>query len=181
MSSPPPIAAEVKELRKCHPGQSVAVFYSDDVYWHERILLWKGQGDCWYIMTPDGDVYLEDLSLKGEDGPVKMRVKGKHFDYWSSLRAPVYRFKDPLEDEQLKQRILEVLKELGDGLHEPGAWRPLAIQKKDKSEVSPSLFLGRALVPRRLAAKGGLIHEESPHSPFSAVEVAADGYVMGCR
>lgn len=73
-------------MRKCHPGQSVAVFYSADVYWHERILLWKGQGDCWYIMTPDGDVYLEDLSLKGEDGPVKMRVIGKRFDYWSSLR-----------------------------------------------------------------------------------------------
>ena len=177
MSSPPPIAVEVKELRKCHPGQSVAVFYSDDTYWHERILLWKGQEDCWYIMTPDGDVYLEELSLRGEDGPVKMKVKGKHFDYWSSLRAPVYRFKDPVEDEQLKQRILEVLKELGDGLHEPGAWRPLAIQKKDKSEVSPSLFLGRALVPRRLSAKGGLVREESPHSLFTAVEAAADGYV----
>ena len=128
MSSPPPIAAKVKELRKCHPGRSVAVFFSVDVYWHERSLLWKGQGDCWYIMFPDGDVFLEDLSLKDENGPVEMRVKGKHFDYWSSLPAPVYRFKDPLQDEQLKQRILEVL--LGD------LWQ----FKRKTNLTSPSLF-----------------------------------------
>lgn len=39
MAGPRRTGDEVEELRKCLPGQSVAVYYSDDTYWHERVLL----------------------------------------------------------------------------------------------------------------------------------------------
>ena len=51
------------------PGQILAVYYSDDVVWHERLLLYRHGPGCWFILTPDLDLYAEDLRMSGEDGP----------------------------------------------------------------------------------------------------------------
>ena len=181
MAGPRRTGDEVEELRKCLPGQSVAVYYSDDTYWHERVLLWKDVGDSWYIVTPDDDVYCEDLSLESDEGPSRMKIKGFHFDYWGNLRAPVYRFKAPLEDEELKTHLGTALADLGPKVFESDAWRPRGIQRKDKTVVSATAFLGRLLVPRRVTRPGGTRLEEdaSPEeSPKQeVVKEAPEGFV----
>ena len=55
------------------PGQIWAVFFEDDVYWHERLLLWRAGENQWYVLTPDLDLYVEDWSLGGGEGPVKIK------------------------------------------------------------------------------------------------------------
>ena len=83
MAGPRRTGDEVEELRKCLPGQSIAVYYSDDTYWHERVLLWKVEDSSWYIVTPDDDVYCEDLSLES-DAPAKL---------WKTVREELICFK----------------------------------------------------------------------------------------
>ena len=51
------------------PGQTLAVFYEDDTLWHERLLLWRLNDGCWFVLTPDLDIYAEDVSGSGVDGP----------------------------------------------------------------------------------------------------------------
>ena len=46
------------------PGTEVLVCY--DVVppeWHSRVLLWHVVGDRWVIRTPDGDIYVEEISI----------------------------------------------------------------------------------------------------------------------
>lgn len=69
-------------LQKASPGQVAAVFYSDDTYWHERLLLWPFRDSKWMIYTPDGDRYLEDLSGTDSEGPNRVKVKGEDFQWW---------------------------------------------------------------------------------------------------
>ena len=33
----------------------MAVYYDDDVYWHERLVLWKLSDSEWFVLTPDLD------------------------------------------------------------------------------------------------------------------------------
>ena len=35
--------------------------YEEGGLWHERLLLCRSRGSSWAIMTPDGDIYVEDL------------------------------------------------------------------------------------------------------------------------
>ena len=85
------------------PGQILAVFYSDDVVWHERLLLWRHGPDCWFILTPDLDLYAEDLGMRGEDGPSRVKVKGQDFKYWSRVGGTAYRFSAPVStDDSLR-------------------------------------------------------------------------------
>ena len=48
-------------LSEIVPGIPVAVFYSDDSVWHERIPIWRASEGHWMIVTPDSDRYVEDL------------------------------------------------------------------------------------------------------------------------
>eukprot|EP00435_Cladocopium_sp_Y103_P027188 s335_g6.t1 len=161
MTTPPGhLGDEVEGLKSIQPGQSVAVFYSDDTYWHERIYLWKDKGSCHYIVTPDEDVYSEDFSADPSDGPSRFKIKGRDFPYWSSLRAPVYRFRQAPTDEKLRQYVGMAIQDMGSRVFEPGAWRPQYILTSKGEEVSPSAFLGRLLVPRRITRGTGGVLEE---------------------
>ncbi len=46
------------------PGDQVLVFYNDptETKWHARILLALIHADDWIILTPDGDIYAEQIS-----------------------------------------------------------------------------------------------------------------------
>ena len=48
-----PQGDEVEALSCCR-GQKVIVWYSDDVVYHERLLVWRVSEDTWYILTPLG-------------------------------------------------------------------------------------------------------------------------------
>ena len=104
------------------PGQTLAVFYSDDSVWHERLALWKVQDGVWIIYTPDGDIYAEDL--RGvPDGPSKVKVKGIDFKYWSRVGGPYYRFAEAPDEEGVKGLIRQGFQE---ALQEEGcdpSWR----------------------------------------------------------
>lgn len=141
MPTPPATAEEVEVLWK-YPGPIVGVFYSDDDYWHERVLLWKVRQKEWYVFTPDGDVYPESFQLEPANGPSRYRLKGAHFRYWSDLRAT---FRAPLTREELRSRIGEAISDLGGEVLEPGAWRPDHVILPDGSEANPLNYLGTLL------------------------------------
>ena len=42
-------------------------YYHGDKYWHERLLIGHLEGDFWYICTPDGDMYDEQISSDNPD------------------------------------------------------------------------------------------------------------------
>ena len=68
-------------------------WYEGEDKWHERILVWKGHAEHgWYVLTPDYDLYEQSYSLDGVDGPVKFKIKGRHFTFYSRVNAPVYKF-----------------------------------------------------------------------------------------
>ena len=48
-------------------GRSVLVWYDGDVCWHERVLLRLYRGTQWAVVTPDEDVFIEDLDPQGGD------------------------------------------------------------------------------------------------------------------
>ena len=89
------------------PGQTRAVYYSDDV-WHERLLLSRHGPGCWSILTPDLDLYAEDLRMSGEDGLSRVKVKGH--GYWSRVGGTACRFSDPMKS-YIRQAFREGLKD----------------------------------------------------------------------
>eukprot|EP00434_Breviolum_minutum_P005797 symbB.v1.2.005111.t1/scaffold294.1/size237520/9 len=44
------------------PGSRILVFYETDVVWLTRYLLAQVDRDSWIILTPDGDIYCEEVS-----------------------------------------------------------------------------------------------------------------------
>ncbi|CAE7443371.1 unnamed protein product [Symbiodinium sp. CCMP2592] len=64
--------------------------------WHERLLLQRLDGEEFAVLTPDGDVYIEQLSLQNEDlvglrllprgGAMPVGVRAANLD-----RLPVFR------------------------------------------------------------------------------------------
>ena len=89
------------------PGQTLAVYYDDDVYWHERLVLWRCTDDVWFVLTPDNDIYPEDLSCSGDEGPAKVKVKGVDFRYWSRVGGSAYRFATPVTDDKLLRSYIK--------------------------------------------------------------------------
>ena len=119
------VGVDMAFLASLLPGQTLAVFYSDDVVWHERLLLWQLKPGFWFILTPDQDLYAEDLRIAGGDGPSKVKIKGHDFRYWSRVGGTAYRFAAPISDDQkLKGYIRQAFQE---GLQDPDfdrSWRP---------------------------------------------------------
>ena len=117
----------MESLSQLVPGQTLAVYYSDDNVWHERLALWKQSGTHWMIYTPDSDRYVEDLSGTDPDGPNRVKVKGVDFKYWSRVGGSAYRFRSfPSEADfrmLLKDSFRELSKEVVDFDRD---WRPIS-------------------------------------------------------
>ena len=57
-------------------GTKAVVFYTDDVVWHERIVLLPGHDpNVYWVLTPDEDIYEEDLGGKAQ--MMQLAVAGK--------------------------------------------------------------------------------------------------------
>lgn len=165
--------AGVAELSSILPGDNLAVFYSDDTVWHERITLWPvkrgtGSGFVWWIVTPDFDVYPEDLNDPSE-GPARVRIRGKTFKYWSRFTAATYRFADALTDEERRRYMKEAIAEMRD----TGGWDdtniPRAIVDAKGREVPPSIYLPGVVMRRRIPMRGGgvMLEENAPVSGYT--------------
>ena len=52
------------------PGRQVLLHYSDDKgIWHAARLLYPAKEGCWYMLTPDGDIYAKDVTCSTGEGP----------------------------------------------------------------------------------------------------------------
>ena len=138
-----------EDLLQCLPGDRVAVFYSDDSYWHERVLIWKVTDTSWHVLTPDFDLYEESFALTGDDGLCKLKLKGKHFQYFFRLRAPAYRFSSGFTEEETRSYIEKALDEMNMDVVPADGWRPKEV-KVGQRLVAISVLLGRRFVPRRI-------------------------------
>jgi hypothetical protein len=67
----------------CNAEVSVSLLADD--FWHERIMLWKFLIGDWIAMSPDGDVYGEDVECNTRRGPSSMRLLGLDFSLPSDL------------------------------------------------------------------------------------------------
>ena len=147
-------AISTSKVANLIPGDSIAVWYSDDTVFHERLLIWRTSPTCWYILTPDGDTYEEEYDCRDpETGPSRVMVKGVDFQYMSRLRPGVYRFRDMPGREELIDHIKGFFRMKGLTHVGPEDWRPANIRFGQKVE-SASAVLGRMIVPRRLPARG---------------------------
>ena len=163
-------------LSQCQPGQHLAVWYSDDDVWHERLLVWRVTRDTWYTLTPDGDLYAEDFSGLGDNGPMTFRIKDVEFRYWSRLGKPVYRFKDYPTEDEFRERVRTALAELREQGH-TSEWRPTTVLTMAGHPEQASRYLEGILVARRIRAReGGRI--EQPEA--SGVLEAGEGETWLC-
>ena len=123
-------------------GSLLRVWYSDDSVWHERLVLLRGRGDDMYwILTPDMDLYEENLGGEAEDGPQKVRVVP--YGVRTRYTKPVYKFRDEITVAFLESKIVEAWRE-----HEATYGSPV---EGDEDVVFPDgtsrkLF---SIVPRR--------------------------------
>ena len=94
------------------------------------------------ILTPDGDMYVEDLRCAGGDGPTKMKVKGVDFTYWSRVGGRAYKFRDHPSPEKFRAHVRAARLELE---AEPGfdaLWLPTHVMDDTGGLVEASAFLG---------------------------------------
>ena len=88
------------------PGQYFEADYEDDGVSHERLALWPVSPARWIVRSPDGDEWAE--ALDGSDtatGPSATRpLRGR-----GAAAQPLYRFRDRLEDRELKGAIIRGL------------------------------------------------------------------------
>ena len=99
-------------LNKLAPGLCMAVRYSEEPgLMMERMLLWPAGGDSkgiWLVLTPDGDMYPEDVS--GEtpnDGPDRVVFLGDGCLPPSAWSGSFYRFEGYPSNAELHQLMLD--------------------------------------------------------------------------
>ena len=133
------------------PGQYLAVFYSDDTVWHQRLALWRVKEGVWVLRTPDSDVYAEDL--RGvEDGPSRVKIKGIDFRYWSRVGGPCYRFAEEPSEQELKAFIRHGHSIAMEEDDFDGGWQPTELMVGDTVRDFAS-FVGGSFLPHRLSGK----------------------------
>ena len=93
------------------PGRLISMHYEDDrEIWHERILVWRADAQRpptrWTILTPDGDIYDEELA-SGEDGDGPNMVSLTFGATPARQRPPgrVYRFRTYPTEVELMQMV----------------------------------------------------------------------------
>lgn len=148
--------ATVAELSDLRVGKTLAVWFSDDHVWHERLVLWPSgtTPTSYYILTPDDDVYVEELDPGVSDGPTRTRIKGDTFNYWSRFREGTYRFSQGVDDDEFKRSIEIAIKESKDaGTWDDSRVPPTLLDRKGR-EVSTTAYLGCVVSRRRMTGKG---------------------------
>ena len=137
------------------PGQTLAVFYDDDTFWHERLVLWRLQEGFWYVLTPDFDIYAEDLTCSGGVGPSRVKVKGKDFKYWSRVGGAAYRLASPVsDDQQLRAHIKQALRDAVKEDNFDQEWKPDSMVDTKGVVQEGAGFLRGVTLTRRLVGKG---------------------------
>ena len=159
-----PNDAAVGWWRGLAPGQTLEVEYEGDDTAHERIALWPVTKDVWMVLSPDGDVWDEDLS--GSDpstGPRRsapFKSDGRRY----SAQMPLYRFRKYPTDDQLvrymRGAVAAARSEGGPGL---SGIRPLLVKNAEWELVPLDTFcpsMGVLMQRRRLRSKTSVKDDE---------------------
>ena len=115
---PPPVPGAAVEgvvsWKTQVPGHQILVWYDDpdDQVRHERVLLWPsreiGAGDSlatpWLILTPDDDMYWEEMNCGAGHDVDKVSQLGRKGER-PYLHDPIYSFDEPLEGSVLLGHI----------------------------------------------------------------------------
>eukprot|EP00438_Fugacium_kawagutii_P003619 Skav206460 [mRNA] locus=scaffold2468:15414:16719:- [translate_table: standard] len=151
-------------------GTTLALWCPDDDVWHERLVVFPSVSSpaAYYIVTPDKDVYIEELAT-GE-GPSRARIRGTTFTYWSRFRESSYQFSDVVDEEECRKYMRSAVKELRD----PGSFgenkvTTTMLDRKGR-EVGTMAYVGSDILPRRRLPMRG--HLAAPAAP--ELEVAGD-------
>lgn len=157
------------------PGQTLAVFYEDDTLWHERLLLWRLNDGCWFVLTPDLDIYAEDVSGSGVDGPSRVKVKGQDFRYWSRVGGASYRFAAPVADDAsfqsyVRKALIEARKEAD--FDED--WRPTHFVDTKGVVQDAAVLVDHVTLVHRLNSKGPAVRRGQGGGVVSQPVVAHD-------
>jgi len=89
------------------PGQEILAWYNSDDVWHHRLVLAHVTGKSYVIMTPDQDVYVENLP--GRDGASKVLIVKSNTD-WPETEEEQYLFEERPGTEELQSALVEAQK-----------------------------------------------------------------------
>ena len=135
-------------------GDAVLVWYSDDDVFHERCLLWEGKDGQWSVLTPDDDIYVEDLSCKADDGPERVILLPADRTVPRLGRVGVYRFRAWPSDDDLKKAIRQGRQAM---IEEQGREKLIdmkRVRRSARDEVTIDAFFAGGFLGRRLWRKG---------------------------
>ena len=100
---------EAAFLNKLLPGRRVGVYYPDDDLWHERLLLYPvvPKTGEWYVLTPDDDVYVENVAANDDEGCTRAFMCGPDRERPQMAARKFYRFRDWPGAKIVKSHILD--------------------------------------------------------------------------
>ena len=107
------------------------------------------------MLTPDFDIYAEDLTCSGGDGPSRAKVKGKDFKYWPRVGGAAYRFASPVsDDQQLRAHIKQALRDADKEDSFDQEWKPDSVVDTKGVVQEGAGFLRGVTLTGRLVGKG---------------------------
>ena len=151
------------------PGRQLLLHYPDDrTIWHAARAVYPGRSKRWYILTPDGDIYDEDVACITGQGPNKAALCSRSGAAPPDIGGRQYLFSEDPSDEVMKAQI-ESLRESNPKMEVPKHWVNSVGTKlllEDVREVSPRRRLSTkrvdfALTPE-VADKANKWHVENP-------------------
>ena len=184
------------------PGRQVLLFYRDDPgIWHVALLLWPAANGHWWIMTPDNDVYVEDVLCKEGEGPSRCVLCDVLRRVPQGLGGATYRFAEAVSDGMLTT-YMETLAEDQPEIAHPAFWYSATGEKQSAEKTEPVKKASKgdkenALAVFNLATPdpkkkgkditdltGGswyMMEETAEHSRLAEVEADEDDLIRGRR
>ena len=115
-------AAEEEFSERLEPGRAVFLYYQDDPgVWHAALLLYP-EGEDWYILTPDGDVYLEDVCARTQETVAAAALGKMDRSAPRGLRGQLYQFRSKVSDATLEMYMAELRDQVPGDQPEPKRW-----------------------------------------------------------
>ncbi|CAK0880383.1 unnamed protein product [Prorocentrum cordatum] len=145
-------------ISRC-PLRCLAIKYPGGDLCHERVAMGPGFRAAdglvgrWWVLTPDGDFYDEDITMEGEEGESLM-VLDLMANCPASLRGKFYRFAAdayPSSDQIRREAKAAVARMRGAGQEPP----PLTHFVSDQGQLAPLTGVGRRLRLGAAPAAGG--------------------------
>jgi len=95
-------------------GRHVAAYYEGDL-WHQRVLLWreKGSRSRWVILTPDNDLYVEDMKCDRRNGIARCHLLSSSSHHPRPLWGRSYRFRAQPSEAEMRALVRRARADLG--------------------------------------------------------------------